>query len=466
MQQTKLVATLRALAPRELRRWHAWVHSDFFNKHADLRRLCAQLLAFAPAFEHPELAKRRVFAALYGPETPYNELALNNLISDLLALLHDFLAFLRYEARPAERRLDLADALLRRDLDRPAAAALEQARTLLDRDPWHNAQRQRAEQQWWELSETLHSRQSRRDPGQHLRRQADATDLWVALEKLRLACAMLGRNALAVAQADYRPRGLDTLRRWCADEPLLAGHPAVQTYLAALQLLETPDPEHYERLTDQLDRHHAVFPPEELAAIYQYALNYTIRRINDGAPDGHRRALALYRTLLDRNLLTLGGHMRQWTYKNITTAGLRCGEFAWTEDFLRRYRETLPAADRDNAFAYNLAMLHFEQENYTEALRALQGVEFTDFTYHLGAKIMQLKSYYLLGEHEALAALLDATAKLLRRNRSLSDYGRTANLNFLKALRWLSRSPAGTAREKIPALQPLANKEWLSAQML
>lgn len=474
MQQTKLLAALRTLSPRECARWRAWVHSDFVTKHAQLRRLCDLALAHAPDFAHPDLGKRRVHATLFGTEIPFNELAINNLVSDLLELLHDFLAYQHYENRSVERRLDLAEELLRRDLEKNAAAVLEQIRRRFDEAPPPGVAGLRAEQRWWELRETLHSRQPRRDPGEHLRRQADAADLALALEKLRLACAMLGRNALAVVQADDQPRRLDDLRRWCAEEALFAEHPAVKTYLAALALLEHPGPGSFEALNAALDRHHPLFPPEELAALYQYALNYCIRRINDGQPEGHRQALTLYQTLLERNLLTLNGHLSQWAYKNITTAGLRCREFAWTEDFLRRYRDALPPADRDNAFAYNLAALHFEQEQYEPALRALQGVEFTDFTYHLGAKIIQLKSYFLLGETEALAALLDATTKLLRRNRSLSAYGKTANLNFLAALRQVDRqrqtagrrlaaSGAGPNKlaEKIRAMQPLANKEWL-----
>ena len=122
-----------------------------------------------------------------------------------------------------------------------------------------------------------------------------------------------------------------------------------------------------------------------------------------------------------------------------------------------------------------MAALYFEQHKYDQALKALQNVEFTDFSYHLSAKIIQLKSYYLLGEGEALEALLTATEKLLRRNRSLSQYGRSANLHFLKALRLLhrrlpvrpGRPPADWARRALAVrrewenLQPLANREWL-----
>ncbi|MBL7776273.1 MAG: hypothetical protein JNK89_09750, partial [Saprospiraceae bacterium] len=207
----------------------------------------------------------------------------------------------------------------------------------------------------------------------------------------------------------------------------------------------------------------------------QYALNYCIRRINAGQPEAYAEALALYQTLLDRGVLLRQGRLSQWTFKNITTAGLRSGAFAWTEQFLNHYRALLPPSEQENAYAYNLAALYFEKEQYTATLLTLQNVEFTDFSYHLGAKIMQLKSYYLLDETEALQALLEATQQLLRRNRSLSAFGKTANLNFIRMLRLLlqwkhggdTRAPVKHRQQqaqlldKMERLQPLANKDWL-----
>ncbi|MCK6692173.1 MAG: hypothetical protein L6Q97_08735, partial [Thermoanaerobaculia bacterium] len=431
MHRTKLIEALRALHTRERTRWRQYVHAGFFNKHEDLRRLADYVLSFAPAFASEHLDKRVVWQHVFGPESPCQELKLNNLISDLYELLLGYLAYTGYETNLPEQQLLAANALLDRNLSAQAGHVLERARTLLDRQPAQTARRQFLEIRWWESAEILDSRQSRRIAGQHLLCQAEANDLAFVLEKLRLGAAMLNRHGLAVLQAEERPRWLPAIRQWCAEEPLLSEHPAVRVYLAALELLENPAPDHFSALNALLDQHHAVFGPEELAALYQYALNYCIRRINDGHPEAYREALDLYRTLLDRNVLLRQGRLSQWTYKNITTAGLRSGAFAWTEQFLHQYRDALPPAEQENAFAYNMAALNFEKQNFPATLLTLQNVEFTDFTYHLGAKILQLKCYYLLDETEALTALLEATRQLLRRNRSLSPFGKTANLHFL-----------------------------------
>lgn len=475
MHQSKLITVLRTLGARERTRWREYVYSPFFNKHGQLRQLADLVLEFAPDFDAVMPDKQTVFIRLFGTGELFDERKLNNLISDLYELLLGYLAYTGYEAEPAEMQLHATNALLDRNLNAAAATVLTKCRLYLERRPDQTARHYFYELRWWEAAEVLESRRSRRVAGEQLNRQADANDLAFVLEKLRLGAAMLSRQGLAVLQSETQPRWLPAIRQWCREEVLLAGLPAVQVYLAALDLLEQATPDSFTAFTGALDRHFAVFGKDELAALYQYALNYCIRRINDGQPDAYPEALALYQTLLDRDVLLRQGRLSQWTYKNITTAGLRSGAFAWTEGFLKDYRELLPPGERDNAFVYNLAALHFEKENYPATLLTLQNVEFTDFTYHLGAKILQLKSYYILQETEALNALMEATQQLLRRNRSLSTFGKTANLNFLRMLRrlhnWKQRQQTlSTVKwqqqqqillKKVSEMQPLANKDWL-----
>ncbi len=183
----------------------------------------------------------------------------------------------------------------------------------------------------------------------------------------------------------------------------------------------------------------------------------------------------LYKTLILHGAIAPIGRISQWSYKNIVTTGLRTREFEWTEQFIHTYKTALSPSEQENAFAYNLAALYFEKKDFRMALETLQNVIFTDQTYHLGAKIIQIKCFYQLGETVALDSLVTATYKFLKRNRQLSEYGKKANLNFLKLLRkamrikqmeltyWGDKLSArrGTWLEEIERTHPLANKDWL-----
>ena len=92
----------------------------------------------------------------------------------------------------------------------------------------------------------------------------------------------------------------------------------------------------------------------------------------------------------------------------------------------------LPPKLRENAYVYNLANFYYTTKAYKKSLQLLHEVKFIDTSYHLGAKIIQLKSYYELNETEAFYALNDAFKIYLMRSKDLSTYRKQANMNLLR----------------------------------
>ena len=105
-------------------------------------------------------------------------------------------------------------------------------------------------------------------------------------------------------------------------------------------------------------------------------------------------------------------------------------------------------------------------------------VDFTDASYHLGAKIIQLKSYNALQEWEAALSLMEAYRNLVQRDKQLSEYRRISNLNMLKVAKklvLLAQKSAYLSDDKLKkefisiqkALQksqPLANLDWIETE--
>lgn len=479
MRQTKLLETLGSLSVRERNHWRKYVWSDYCNRHKALRGLCDLLLGCvgdAPEF----MPKPRMYELLFGAQAPYNELKFNNLVSDLYELLLDWLALEKYWSDRLEQQKRRLEVLVERRLDKQASAALKRYEEILQDSPLRNAEWYRHALAVEGLAETLHSRLPRRKESPHILRQAQYTRYVHALESLRMALALRSRSQLAVMQSEGAPYGPEELQWIRSDEALMEALPVARAYLAAHDLLETHTQESFETLKDKLQDIHALMSADELQSLYQCALNHCIRRINQGQPEAYTDALALYQRLLEHGLLLQqGGKLSQWTYKNIATAGLRTGAFNWTEEFLQTFRERLPPAERENAYAFNLASLYFEKQDFNAMLQTLQNVEFKDITYHVGAKILQLKAYYLLGEEEAFSSLLASTQQLLRRDKTLSPFGKDINLNFLRMLRLLGRFRRNSRNysrqkmtkernnllEKIQNTQPLANKDWLERML-
>ncbi len=473
MFKSGILSLLRMLSAKERRQFSTFVHSDAFHKHKKVRHLCRILLEKAPRFESEQLDKRKLFGQIYGPQ-PYDELKMNNLISYLQQCLNDFLAWREYRMQPALRQHLLLNALLKMEApDQHLSRANRRFRQIQQKAATRNADFYLYQYRMYEKVDQQLLTRSKRSFNQNLQRQSDQFDMYYIANKLRIACDMASRNI--VIQAAYECHSLDQLFAMLDAQPKLKEIPVIKIYSEAFRMLQSADARHYRQLIALLDKHSGLLPPAELLTVYNYALNFCIRRINSGEGSYYREVLNLYKILLERKVLLHSGHLTQWTYKNISTVGIRLHEYEWTEQFIHQFKSRLAAEDQHNAYTYNLAAFYYATQAYKKALQQLQDVKFTDDTYHLGAKIIQLKSYYELDEGEAFLSLIEAFKRYIQRNRSLSDYRKKANAHFLylarrifllkQQLSLLSaaklKRKARTIRQKMSSLQPIANKDWL-----
>ncbi|MCO6493385.1 MAG: hypothetical protein J5I98_33500 [Phaeodactylibacter sp.] len=431
MINSKLVDALRQLDTRERTKFRELVHSPFFNKNRKVRRLTDHVLEYAPDFQDEALEREKVHAAVFGARAPYDELRLNNVISDTLQLAYEYLAQQAWRQEEPVRRAYLMKAFFQRRMERHIPHNARRYRQVLEKSDGRSCQffhhRQLLAGQM-DRHALLHEE---RGYNEHLQEMNDALDLYYFCSKLRIACDMANRNK--AIRASYQCHFIDTLlEAFGQAPPWLREEPALQAYLQTLLMLRGEEENHYREARRLLLQNPHVFPREELNDLYDYVQNFCVKKINSGQTQYYEQILDLYKEMLNRGLLLRNGFLTQWTYINVVTAGIRLRDFEWTSHFIHAYREHLAPEVRDNVYNYNLAALEFERGNYQQALQSLQDVEFSDAFYHMAAKIIQLKSYYELEEAEPFFSLLEASRKYIRRNRQLSDYQKQSNAGFLK----------------------------------
>ena len=474
MHRSLLYDLLGHLSTKEQRRFREFVHSPYHNKNKKVRALCDLLSPFNGKSSPQKLTKNEVFAHIYPTEKTYQELKINNILSDLLHLAYAFLAQETFQQKALLQKKYLLVNLSKRDADRHIEKNLRSYRHLQENTP-HRSHDFFLER-YYQLEEEDHyqlQRAMRINEG-HFQKQNDALDLFYQINKLRMACEMTSRNL--VAQAGYQSHYLDDILRWIEEGKTdIEKEPALDLYYRVLLLLLHKQEETFQEVRMILKEKYQLIPKQELWPIYSFALNFCIIQINSGDSSYYREILQLYQELLDREIIIFNGSFTQWSFKNIVTTGIRLQEFDWTEKFIRNYQDYLLPEAKENAIVYNLAALYHARRDFTQALQLLHNVEFTDTSYHLGAKTIQLKSFYELGETEALFSLIEAFRKYLLRNRQISDYRKKANNNMLKLVRKIYQlhlnqpilnSSNFNRRHKsldqqLKTVQPIANKDWL-----
>jgi len=239
---------------------------------------------------------------------------------------------------------------------------------------------------------------------------------------------------------------------------------------SAIENLERSDiaksEQNFQQLKVLIAKHWKLFPSSEIRDIYLFAVNYCIKRLNAGDRNFIREAFELFRSGLKNETLLEEGVLSSFTYKNITRLGMALKENDWVEHFLEDYKKYLHPRERENTWRYNLAFFYFQQQKYKQAMRLLLQTEFKDVLNNLDARRMLLKSYFELGEYNALDSLLDSFSRYIHRQKDMG-YHRENYLNLIRFVKKIIHSGVKnkallqSLKLEIEATNMLAEREWL-----
>ena len=142
--------------------------------------------------------------------------------------------------------------------------------------------------------------------------------------------------------------------------------------------------------------------------MYLFAINFFIRKLNQGGKKISHEILDLYKDGLEANYFLENGMLSRFTFNNIVAAGIFTEEFDWLEKFIETYSEKLETEYRDSTVSFNLARLEYKRENYGKAMLHLQKVDSKDLVNNLISKTLLMRIYYELEEYDSLFSHLDS----------------------------------------------------------
>lgn len=465
MINTFLLQIFQSLSPIEQLAARKFLQSPFFNSRSDVITLFDLLVYAQRHGTLDQLSKASLFAHLF-PDQTYHNLTLNHLFAYLTERLEQYLALIEMQRDGLRERLYRVRAFRRRGL----VQLFERDAQLLEKEHlaspkrnagWHLFQ--------YQLQNEVFSRRivQRRSGDNNLQTTVDALGQFFLLENLRWACT--AHSLRSVGSGTYRLPMIEATREAAA----LAApdHPAIALLSHSLRALQDPEDEAaFRTVTALLGQFPDLFPPTESRDIYMSAINFCIRRQNRGERTYAREALTLYRSALARGILLENGVLPKYTYNNIHMLAQVSGEREWARQFLDDYRDSLPPAERDNIFRYNLAVFHYRAGEHHKVLEFLREVEFSEVFINLDVRRMLLISYYELEEWAALDSLLDSFKAYLRRQKELG-YHRESYLNLIKFTQKMMKSVGkrGLVRRQlaaqISAVEAVAEREWLLGKL-
>jgi hypothetical protein len=464
MEKTLLWEVFCILTKSELRDLDKFVRSPFFNQKAQLIGLFEYLRNCHSGKNLPQT--QAAFEAAY-PKTVYDDSKMRLANSDLLALIEQYWVVQAGLSDPDKGSIRLAGEYRKRNLSKHMQITLREARKAVERRPLQDADHFQLRYDL-ELEQFQGASLVKRYESFNLQEISDLLDTSFIAQKLRHVCLSLSHQA--VYKTEYRFGLLQSIFDYIEQTQLL-DLPAVALYYHACHFLADPSGEdHFFRFRNTLTAHAGVFPQEELRTLYLLAINFGVKKSNEGGLTWFRETFELYREALDRDLLLENGHLSRFAYNNIVVVALRLDELDWTETFIHQYKTHVERAYREQAFNLNLARLAYRRRDYGTALLQLQGADYKDLINSLNAKILLLKIYFETEETDLLESHLESMKTYIHRQDTIG-YHRENYLNIVRFTRALVRMNPNDAgerkalREKIETASVLSEREWLLEQL-
>lgn len=462
MRQSTLFRHLALLTTAERNQFKKWLASPFHNQREDLRHLYAHILKHTSC--QPELlTKARTWAVLF-PDQAYGEAKMNLLLSLLLQVLRDFLAWREWQADGPQPRIHYLRALRKGGLDAEFERELQEIQTALESDPCRD---EAYHQLCCQLQREKYDQLSVRQRAVHFPLEPMAKHRLLAFQlgQLRLQCTQAVVRSVSPNEAN------NALLFDAVAVPERPEDPGLLLYVRLLAALRDLDEAAFFEAKRLIMAHWGRFRENERRDLYLLALNVCIRKINSGHPAFLREAFDLYRDGLENRALFVNGTLSRFTYKNVTTAGILSGEKAWVRQFLEDYKPYLHPRERQQTYLYNLAVYYFRLPDYDAALDLLREANFGDDSLtNLDARSMLLRIYYERGHVEALESLLDSFGAYLRR-RSDIGYQKINYDNLLRFVRQMLRKwpldapEKALLRQEVENTAAVAEREWLLGQL-
>lgn len=466
MKTSKINELIRALEPAEIplfREKLASGEGKTDRKLAVLFETCLPLARESGVDPDKKEAFRKCF-----PGQKFNDQLYRYLASDLASRLERFIA-----RRGFEKDARLYARVLSRELaSRNAAKAYNRYRLGFEQEKNETPVRDADYYQHRYETEFIHlvkaNAAMKREEKSNIAEVVESLDRFYLARKLQLCCEIFNvRNVLAVEHRVFLlDEILQHLRNRSYDDT-----PVIRVYFRILMtLIESGNEEHFHQLRELLIRHETEFSLRELRDMYQYVLNYVIKKINLGNTGWQKTLLDIFRVTLENKALLYDGYLPHLDYKNIVTVSLREKEYDWTRRFIEDYHKALLPAERENAYRYNLANWYFQTGQYARSLKLLQQVEFSDLYYQLDSRSILLKTWFELDDTDSFFYHAGAFRIFLRRNRLVSDYQRTIYLNLIRYSTQLMRAGGNKKkiagiRKKVEEKRNVADLNWLLGKL-
>lgn len=469
MQKTKLLTILKTFQWKELKGLEKYIQSPYFNQNTKVSQLYTLIIAAYPAFDDKMIDRQYLHQQLYGENQAYDDVKMRKNASLLTKLVEGYLIQEQLKSKDYYEKYLLLEAYSSRFLDKQFEQLMKQTRKALAKEKEKNADyyyyQYLIEEQQFLYDVFVKSRPKQTN----LQAVIDHFDIYYQANKLRYSCVVMNRQS--ILSVDYRDSMFGKVLKDLENNPF-AEVPAIRYYYQILLLFQEPqDEKHFKQMIQLLSTRNIPLPTFEQRQLYNFTVNYCVRRIREGKLYYYESLFQLYHQQIDSQVIMVGQYLSPNNYINITKTGLILQHFDWVADFMENYKNKLHPKVRASIYDYCVVNMDFAKGNYRTVIqKSLQKIELQDALSLIWYKTLLLQSYYHINDEDNFELLVQSFRDVIRRNKTMSNVNRLAYKNFVdftwKLYRHRRNKGSYTSLKKeLEELEPVVQKQWLEELM-
>ncbi len=467
MKKTKLLQVLETLSEEEMKLFESFLNCYMFNpRSVKVTELFKAIAAYHPGYSSEDFTKMKIWENVY-PTKRYNDVVMRNLISDLYGHLKNFLAHQRLKQDTIELNKSLCQELFSRGLYDIANSEIDKIEKHID-DNIRTADSRYLDK--YILDCIRHVNESRHSEYDEYKWEEEKTKYLIHYFLKEMFSYYSNFHTLKTfIKTEYDMVLFDEVMTF-ADMNYNKLEPQIQILFNATVILIYPHREDVFEKTFQMIKEKG----QECERLIHYNIltaleNYCINMYNSGNLLYLPKLREVHIEKIKQGLLmpVENSDIPEPTFTNIVKTAIRCKEYEWVEEFVRKNFHMVEQNEED-MFNYYLAYIYHAKGENEKALEYLSQMKSRDLMEKINLRNLEIKIYFDLGYYDNVLMTAENYKKFFSGHKKVSDLRKNGNMNFisytLKILRASEKNDKialGVLAEKIKKAEKLSEKDWL-----
>mgnify|MGYP001175231361 CR=1 FL=1 len=396
-----------------------------------------------PNFESKKLEKNRAHKYLFSAKS-YDEKRMLNIMSDLLKMTEEFIAFLYAKNNQLENQFYLLQFYLENDLTKFFDATYKQTQELIAKMPEDmDLLAFNYKLEWINL---LYQLKYNTRYANYQNAKKTLKDFIISQEyKLDTL------NYTNLYHDDLEHKELSVLAKF---------------YKSLHELIVEQNDAVYFQNKEEIFKNFNNISKNELKLIVTIIIDYCIKKVNQKESFFNNELLVWYDFLEEQHIiLEANNTISAAIVKNYITVATHDKQFDRAIDFIERFHSYLDENEKEDVYNYNKANILFHQDKLEDALVLLNTAKYKDIFYKISSKRLYIKLYFELSKinekryFDVMDSTINAFRKYVYTTKEITEQFRERNKNFYKYISKLVNLPTNE-KAKLIALQDEINKDF------